>query len=331
MKEKLRIYIVSSIVIYLMIASLINQQEVSYAILQAMRRCVYTVIPSIFANTVLTSVIAKTGIISAALSKITKHSKSIEYFILGNLGGYIIGASLLSEAVDRKDITKEEAENTLPFCYSPGPAFCVGVIGIGLFGNQMLGWMIYLINLLMNLLILMFSKEKLCKANKLYSNISVNTSEVIASVRLAANGMLMITAVTAIFAVIMSITLKYLSYVKLNAIIYLLDITTMLNENQLPFFVVCMLVSFGGLCILSQISGIIDNRFGKSKFYLSLLLKMPLSLIFGWMSQYIFDYFGISAITVNYSMQDSIIPIICITLMLYITMTKRNPDRFRSG
>lgn len=67
---------------------------------------------------------------------------------LGFLGGYPVGAKTLAELCAAGHCSKEEAEQALCFCNNSGPAFIVGMAGVGVFGSAKLGLALYIIHIL---------------------------------------------------------------------------------------------------------------------------------------------------------------------------------------
>ena len=63
--------------------------------------------------------------------------------VLGLIGGYPVGAAtacaLLSEGV----LSREAAERVNRFCNCASPGFCIGLVGLGVFGSAQAGAMLY--------------------------------------------------------------------------------------------------------------------------------------------------------------------------------------------
>ncbi len=310
----------------LLILTLRNQQTVADAVFNSMKRCVYSIIPTLFANSVICSVIVKSGIIRAVMSKIYINGIMAELLILGNLGGYPIGAKLIKDSIDRNEISKAEGEKLICCCFSPGPAFCIGVIGRLVYGNQKSGALIYLVSLAVNLLIFVFLCRNLCKVKKHYSAIEISTADIVDSVNSSAISMISITAIIAIFSGITALFIDYLGYVKLYCFTQLLDITNIISTEYIKFPTACMLVSFGGICIFVQIVSIIEGKLSLKRFALTHFIRFPFNYLLGLFAEKIIDSFGISVATIRYSESNSIIPIICVFAMIYIC-AKRNPDQ----
>lgn len=67
-------------------------------------------------------------------------------FSLGISSGYPMGAKLISSLRSINSCTKDEAERLMSFCNSAGPLFIIGVVGIGIFNNPAIGYLLVLCN-----------------------------------------------------------------------------------------------------------------------------------------------------------------------------------------
>ena len=76
--------------------------------------------------------------------------------VLGLIGGYPVGAAtacaLLSEGV----LSREAAERVNRFCNCASPGFCVGLVGLGVFGSAQAGAMLYGIHIVSALIVGLF-------------------------------------------------------------------------------------------------------------------------------------------------------------------------------
>ena len=69
-------------------------------------------------------------------------------FILGSVGGFPIGAVTAKRLYDDRLLTRDEAARLIAFSSNAGMAFCVGGIGVSLYGSAAVGWQIYLCSLI---------------------------------------------------------------------------------------------------------------------------------------------------------------------------------------
>lgn len=66
----------------------------------------------------------------------------ISPFILGIIGGYPVGFNAVVKLFEQKKITKAQAERMSAFCNNSGPAFIIGFVGVYLFSNKNIGYIL---------------------------------------------------------------------------------------------------------------------------------------------------------------------------------------------
>ncbi len=64
--------------------------------------------------------------------------------LLGLVGGFPSGAAALSRLVQESSLSKKRAAALLCGCVNAGPAFLIGSVGLGCFGNRMIGVLLFL-------------------------------------------------------------------------------------------------------------------------------------------------------------------------------------------
>jgi len=65
-------------------------------------------------------------------------------FIMGIIGGYPVGAKTAITLYEKGMCSKTEAERLLAFCNNSGPAFILGIVGVGIFASGAAGLLLYL-------------------------------------------------------------------------------------------------------------------------------------------------------------------------------------------
>lgn len=118
-------------------------------------------IPSLFCFMIFSNFIMKTKlkrVISFPLEKLFSkafrlNSCESTIYLLSLIGGYPIGAKLISDLYAKGEIKKEKAERLLAFFVNCGPSFLISGIGAGLLGNVKIGVIIYLSELLASFII----------------------------------------------------------------------------------------------------------------------------------------------------------------------------------
>ncbi len=115
-----------------------------------------SVIPALFPFFVATELLSYTNIISwlgIHLRFMMKPLFGIPgegafAFLMGLISGYPVGAKIVSNFREKGVCTKEEAERMLAFTNNSGPLFIIGTVGISLFGNTMIGILLFITHIL---------------------------------------------------------------------------------------------------------------------------------------------------------------------------------------
>lgn len=128
---------------------------------QALMRCGQILIPSLFPFFVCAALLVELGFAEYMTRFLTPLMKPIFNvpgsgalaLLLGVLSGYPVGASTVADLREKKLCSKTEGERMLAFCTNSGPLFILGSIGIGVFGQQRLGILLYLSHIIAALLV----------------------------------------------------------------------------------------------------------------------------------------------------------------------------------
>lgn len=126
---------------------IINPKDCISATSNGLRIWSVNVVPALFPFFILTRIIIVLNQTSIpTLDKFTtkffhaKHS-GLVYF-LSLLSGYPIGAKMISSYYDNGIIDQQTASKMFSFCSTSGPMFIIGTVGIGVFGNATIGYII---------------------------------------------------------------------------------------------------------------------------------------------------------------------------------------------
>lgn len=113
--------------------------------------CFNVIIPSLFPFFVLSSLVVDLGL-AACLGRAMERLMRPLFRIggscaaavaLGFIGGYPVGARTAIQLYQQGLCSKTEAERLLAFCNNSGPAFILGVVGAGVFGDSRIGILLY--------------------------------------------------------------------------------------------------------------------------------------------------------------------------------------------
>ena len=138
-------------------------------------------------------------------------------FIMGLISGYPIGAKIAANFRENNICTKEECERLLSFTNNSGPLFIIGTVGITMFGNSTIGFLLLITHVLASItvgIIFRFWKYNIkysSSNNNSYTNsknqLSLsNLGEIIGnSISGSINTILLIGGFVVLFSVILSI------------------------------------------------------------------------------------------------------------------------------
>ena len=313
-----RVLLSVALIVFVLLC-IMYQNVISIAVYKSMERAVTRIIPSLFAMTVICGLIQKCEVFSWLLTKTKLDAIPFSLFILGNLGGYPIGAKLISECILKGDVDKSKAAKMLTFSFGCGPSFAIGV-SYAIYGNSIFGFISFASIFISNLILFIIYSLTNHNTNKsIGTRNCFSTSLVVECVSNAADSMILITAMIAAFSVIVSL-LECL-FPSLFTILSpaLLEISNVTELVRPSLMLTTALLAFGGVCVHMQVLALINDTFSVKLFYLSRLIQIPLS---SGISSLICRSFSISekASTriVRLSESNSIIPLICMLAMLII-------------
>ena len=115
-----------------------------------------SIVPSLFPFFVATELLSYTDIIDIlgrCFNRLMKPIFNIRgegsfAFIMGLISGYPVGAKIACNLRENNICSKEECERLLAFTNNSGPLFIIGTIGISMFGNSTIGFLLLITHLL---------------------------------------------------------------------------------------------------------------------------------------------------------------------------------------
>ncbi len=225
--------------------------------------------------------------------------------VLGMLSGYPVGAKITASLRENNKISKTEAQRLISFTNNSGPLFIIGAIGIGMFNNVNIGYLILIIHYISAITVGFlfrfykplevtlinkntsfkdaFLKLKLArlKSNKTIGQIlSESVKDSLETIAIVGGFVILFSVISALLQVseifekigniILIDNLKPLS----NGIfIGFIEITNGINivssfNNIYSIIITCALVSFSGLSIIAQTSSMIFKSDIKMSIYI---------------------------------------------------------------
>ena len=300
-----------------MIFAFMNSASLSQGISSGIQICLNSLIPSLFFFMVLCSFLMDSGIgqktfrfLVRPLANLFCVSPAVaSIFCFSLLGGFPVGAKLLSDGIRRQEISSQEAERALAFCVNCGPAFLISAVSIPIFCNYTIGIIVYCSQVLAALTIGIISrgraKRLLSPANctvgflpSTYSSCfigavhsTIRSMGMICALVLLFSGFSQILKDTGLFAYVSHALELFMTSEAADCLITgLLEVTAGCHALQAckSFTVLIIITGFGGVCVQLQIKAIVGNL--KMKYFY--LYRIPYIFCSWLYSMILIRFFG---------------------------------------
>lgn len=253
-----------AIAIFILLLLIIASDTAVTGALDGIEICMRVIVPTLFPFFVITSYLnqALIGISVPAMRPLCRKLQvpvgCDSLLLFGLIGGYPVGAQLISNAYEGKQINRNTAHILMGYCSNAGPAFIFGIAGT-LFTDiriPALLWCIHICSALITAYLLPKSTQESVQGAAI-SN-STLTSALTKSIQVTASVcawiILFKIAITFIFQIIPIPFMPYLSGILelSNGCICLQK----LPSCSVRFLLCACFLSFGGLCVMMQTASI---------------------------------------------------------------------------
>ena len=342
----------ASTVLILFLMCTFCPQLTGKAVSEALQRCLTTVIPSLYAMMIVSSVIVRSGILSHTPKSMGRFSSAVfgmdgctmAVFSFAAFAGYPVGTSMIIERYEKKAFSKKKASVLSGLCFGAGPAFIFGCIPGKYYSTPTAGIIIaisaFSANLMLALILApLLKKEKAAQGNE-KKGLSLTAATLTESIIASGKSMAVVCFTVTAFAVISAfldasgiyrkagVLLSELSALPKETAVSLLhgitDITatgTLPQDDYtlLPFL--CAMTSFGGICVLFQLSTLIRERFPVAPL---ILIRAVSAILGGIICRMITPFFlrrqliAVSMINVHLYSSPSPVPSIMLIIMTFM-------------
>lgn len=237
------------------------------------------IFPSLFPTMVIGNILIKSNVyliipkkIKAFLFKKFNFSNStMELFIISLITGSPSSAMYINNYLNSGLINKKEAEALLCSTHFINPLFIVAGVGVGVFNNVKIGFVLFIMLFISTLIKIYLNKNNFKNSKKKIINIK-NTNlitNITSSIKESINALLLIFGIVVIFNILVSLVSHILDLSELASCVIngLLEMTggiiklSNLNINiYIKIFLAYYFLNFGGLCIQMQSMSMIDNK-----------------------------------------------------------------------
>jgi len=278
------------------------------AVRDSVRRCLDTVIPSLFAMMTASALIISSGLTSAVPRWAGRLSRAIfgmegrelPIFTFGMVAGYPVGVKMLCSEYLSEHITKRRAELLSELCFGAGPAFIFGCISGQLYGSRRAGLLILVSTVSANAMLALFMAPVLRRTaleTKIPRRFHISPQMLTDSVLGSGRAMGEICAMIVFFSVVTALLIKaagaavgelpgklpYLGGMTAEApIAALLDVTNVAGfprGDWLLLPLISGLTAFGGVCVLLQLAALTRGKLSLVPFIIMRVAVAVLSYI----------------------------------------------------
>ncbi|MGN0688434.1 MAG: hypothetical protein ACI4KA_10045 [Oscillospiraceae bacterium] len=261
----------------------------------AVSSCLEVIVPSLFAFTVLAVYLQNSGLYRLALrpltfplSKLLRLDEELcAVFVLGNIGGYPVGAKLLTGLVNSRRLSPEDAGRLLCCCYGSGPSFILSIVGLRVFGNAAAGAAIFACCFITSLIMAIIICRSAHRIELAPADIGFDLSggcfvgSVMSAARVLYTVCAMILAASAADAVLGILGISAAAEKLLGSSVFaaFTEISRIQGISPLgghSFALCAALLSFGGICVILQVCAVTS---GSVPLRMFLLTRLPAAAI----------------------------------------------------
>lgn len=290
MKNKKNIMLIY-ILLFIEILILINSNEIIKSVKSSSLMFILKIFPSLFPTMVLGNLLIKNNIyliipkfIKKMFNKLFNFNETITgLFVITMFTGTPNNAIYINEYLNKNLITKKQAESLLCITHFINPLFVVGGVGIGVFNNVKIGFLLLLILWINNFIKAYINRRNFkisCKKNNAINQENFVKS-LTDSIRYSLNSLLMIFGIVTTFNILVTLISKIFLFSNLmNCIINgILEMTggiiklSNININIfIKFLLSYLFLNFGGICIHMQTLSMIENK--KIRYFKYLIFRL---------------------------------------------------------
>lgn len=238
---------------------------------EGLELCIKTVVPSLFPMIFLSSLL--TGRISESAGLEFKPAErliglpagSTGLYLTGLLGGYPIGAKCVADSFYSGAISKTAASHALRFINNAGPSFIFGICSL-MFSTRIAIWCIWIIQILSSIITGILMKYNSDNSIKPTTTRNIQKKNLLTSSLLA---MASICVWVILFRVMLGFMQRWILWlfpsviqVLVSGVFELTNGACMLAtipDESVRFVICCMLLSFGGICVVMQTKTVISG------------------------------------------------------------------------
>lgn len=148
--------ILSALIVFFLLSMILNPSKFLSASLDGISAWAFNVLPSVLPFMFFTKALSNLNIMPKLVRPLSPVTKtlfktppiSMYAFVMAILSGYPVGSKMVCDLYLQGQITREDAFKMSAFCSTSGPMFIIGAVGIGMFKNAKVGYILFLSHVL---------------------------------------------------------------------------------------------------------------------------------------------------------------------------------------
>ncbi len=239
------------------------------------------IVPSLFPFMTVSTMLVGSGVLnvfskrfSGITNKIGIQSSAFQAFIVGILSGFPVGAGMIEELYKKNEIEKSNVSYAAAICSFCSPIFMLSTVGLRFFGSIKIGIILMAVHYVSFLMTVLLIRNKNFVRNDVVKIVNTEThisfGKLLAlSVEKSAKSVINVGGYIVLFSVLIEIISKtgiFKNNIIGAVVSSLLELSngcayaaSACISNAIKFAFVCFAVSWGGLCVICQISGFISE------------------------------------------------------------------------
>ena len=271
MKNKYRQWATIIFSTILLSCLILDGQTALLGAMDGVQICIYTIIPTLFPYIFLSSLLCSCSLgrqvplIAALARRCGVPSGAESIFLLGFVGGYPVGAKLVTDSYRQGHLSKSSAQRMLGFCSNAGPSFIFGILSTQ-FSRPLVPWLLWLIHILSAVAVGLILPGK----ERYSSTVAFSTHDRIPSVlQQALKSVATVCGWVILFRVLLSFLdrwwLVHLSPVSRACIIGVLELANgciglrEITSEAVRWIIANCVLAWGGLCVTMQTASVTAN------------------------------------------------------------------------
>lgn len=281
MKKKINSLTIIILLALITIYVFTNSKNITTAIFESYELFLKNIFPSLFPMFIISYILVEIkipevlgNIFKKPFYKLFKTKKEASFvFFMSMLTGFPSSAKYIESLMNKNLIDEKDANKILQFTFFSNPLFIINTVGIMFLNNIKLGYIILISHITGNIITgLIFrnynKKEELREENIRQSIreliIKINTTKffnvLLNAIKDALSTMILIFGILVTFQIIITMMPKSTIIKGLIEMTIGLKYTSLINNTNLKIILSTFFLSFGGLCIHTQIMNILNKK-----------------------------------------------------------------------